>query len=266
MSEEKELKIETRLSEAREELRDLRAQLAESEKMATLGSLIAGIAHEINTPLAALVSNTDLFLRSVAKFKCEIDIESLSPEAQQLLEGIDAAGEVSAEAAKRIVAIVTSLRTFARHDPAEMEAVDIHEGLDSTLTLAHHTLKNRIEVVRNYGDLPAIKCYPIRLNQVFLNIIVNAAQAIENKGEIRITTRKEGSKVVIEISDNGSGMTPEVRAQIFEPGFTTKGSGIGTGLGLSIVKQIIEKHKGALEVESKPGQGSTFRIILPIEP
>jgi signal transduction histidine kinase len=253
-----------RLKACQQELHEHQIQLLQNEKMASLGNLVAGVAHEINTPLGALVSNNDLFLRSLAKLQAALGDSQLPPEAEELFATVTEVGEVSKTATHRIMEIVSSLRIFARLDPAEKDKVDIHQGLDSTLTLVHHELKNRIEIVKSYGELPAIECFSNRLNQVFLNILINACQAIEGKGKIEITTRRAGDKAVIEIRDSGSGMSAEVRENIFDPGFTTKGVGVGTGLGLSIVKQIISDHEGQIEVESEQGQGSLFRIILPI--
>jgi signal transduction histidine kinase len=154
-------------------------------------------------------------------------------------------------------------------DEAERKPADLHEGLDSTLTLVTHLLKNRITVHRDYGQLPQVLCYANQLNQVFLNILVNAAQAIDGPGDITIRTRfvptpePEGSAVV-EISDTGCGIPPQFMNKIFDPGFTTKGVGVGTGLGLAICYRIVANHQGKIEVDSAVGKGSTFRIILPV--
>ena len=251
--------LEAKVDERTRELRDKQAQLVQSEKMAALGNLVAGVAHEINTPIGALKSNNDLFIRSLAKLRDD------NADHGKILDSIDSLNNVNREALDRIVKIVNSLRKFARLDAAEQDTVDIHEGLDSTLTLVNHQLKNRITVHRDYGKLPAIKCFPNQLNQVFMNILVNAAQAIEGQGEIRIATSLRDGSAVIEISDSGKGIAPENMERIFDPGFTTKGSGVGTGLGLSIVYQIIrDAHHGDIEVESEVGEGTTFRILLPI--
>lgn len=143
--------------------------------------------------------------------------------------------------------------------------MDIREGLENTLTLVHHELKDRITVVKDYGQIPKINCFPNQLNQVFMNILVNASQAIEDKGTITIRTITDNRNVIIEFSDTGRGMTAETIKRIFDPGFTTKGSGVGTGLGLSIVHQIIQDHRGKIDVESEPGKGATFRLTLPID-
>lgn len=264
--------LERKVEERTRELRDKQSQLVQSEKMAALGSLVAGVAHEINTPLGALHSNTDTLSRTFAKVRSILDSPDTpkevreDPDLRRLLDAIDSLNSVSHTATGRIVTIVDTLRKFARLEEAERKDADLHEGIDSTLTLVHHQLKNRISVVKNYGDLPLIRCYPDNLNQVFMNLLVNAAQAIEGKGEITITTglRDPGDEVVVEIGDNGKGIEPENLSRIFDPGFTTKGAGVGTGLGLSIVYQIIKDHSGRIDVESEPGKGTTFRIVLPL--
>jgi signal transduction histidine kinase len=192
---------------------------------------------------------------------------------QQFLESSDVSNRLASleilnthnqTAIDRIVMIVSSLRKFARLDEAELDEVDIHEGLDSTLILVQHQLKNRVDVRKNYGKLPLIKCYPNQLNQVFMNLLVNASHAIEGQGNIFIHTYHKADTAVVEIRDTGKGISQKDLPRIFDPGFTTKGFGVGTGLGLSIVYQIMKDHKGKVEVESELGQGTTFRIILPI--
>ena len=162
------------------------------------------------------------------------------------------------------MAIVRSLKSFARLEEPECRKADIHEEIGSALTLVHHELKNRIEVERDYGELPAVECFPNHLNQVFMNLLVNASQAIEGKGRIRITTRVEDDRVRIAFQDSGIGIRPENLDKIFEPGFTTKSAGDGTGLGLSICYKIIHAHHGDIAVESELGEGTTFTITLPV--
>ena len=151
-----------------------------------------------------------------------------------------------------------------RLDEADLDEVDIHEGLENTLILVQHELKNRVEVLKDYGKLPFVKCYPNQLNQVFMNLLVNASHAIEGQGKIFIHTYHKNDTAVVEIRDTGKGISQKDLQRIFDPGFTTKGFGVGTGLGLSIVYQIMKDHKGKIEVESELGQGTTFRIVLPI--
>ncbi len=258
------------LQKAMRQLEVTQQKLIIQEKMASLGNLVAGVAHEINTPLGALISNNDIFIRLVKKMKILLtDLVSpvdtpKDPALAKLFEGIEKLNEVSNTASDRIRNIVNSLRTFARLDQADMDTVDIHEGIESTLTLVHHELKTRIEVHKDFGDLPPISCYPNQLNQVFMNILINASHAIKKKGDIYIKTYTKDKKAVIEIKDTGKGIPKENLNRIFDPGFTTKSKGIGTGLGLSIVYQIIEDHNGSIEVESEIGKGTMFRIILPI--
>ena len=145
-----------------------------------------------------------------------------------------------------------------------MKEADLHDGLDSTLTLVHHELKNRVEIRRDYGDIPPVLCYPSRLNQVFLNLLVNASHAIDGEGRITIRTLHTNNTVVVEIQDSGRGMPEDILPHIFESGFTTKAEGEGTGLGLAISRQIVDDHGGQIEVASLQGEGTTFRVILPV--
>lgn len=261
----------TRLENANRELREMQSQLVQTEKMAALGNLVAGVAHEINTPLGSIHANADVSRRALdivrtshAQGLCHFEPEA-APRLQRAIEILDEANMTTRTATDRIVRIVRSLRNFARLDEAEVKEVDIHEGLESTLTLVYHEYKNRIEIERDFGHLPPVRCYPNQLNQVFMNILVNAIHAIPGEGKITIGTRALGDQVEISFTDTGVGIAPENLDRIFDPGFTTKGVGIGTGLGLSIVYKIIEAHHGRVEVESKVGQGTTFRLILPVQ-
>ena len=164
---------------------------------------------------------------------------------------------------------MSEARTPADRNPSigpgeELQDADLHEGLESTLTLVHHEIKNRIEVIRDYGDIPQVRCHPNQINQVFMNLLVNASQAIPEQGEIRIRTFRDGDKVKVQISDNGVGIPAEHLTKIYDPGFTTKGVGVGTGLGLSICFKIVQDHGGGIDVESEVGRGSTFTVWLPI--
>jgi len=262
--------LETEVEEATRGLRDSQAKLVHQEKMAALGKLVAGIAHEMNTPIGTINSNADTLSRSIQVVE-EIVQGDDAPEAirdhpklNRVLGLLEDIARINKLACERIVGIVGSLRNFARLDEAELQVADLHEGIDSTLTLVHHELKNRIEVVKDYGEIPPIHCHPNQINQVFMNLLVNASQAIEEKGEIRISTRRAGDIVEVQISDSGAGIPPDHLAKIFDPGFTTKGVGVGTGLGLSICFKIAEDHGGSIEVESEQGKGSTFTLKLPI--
>jgi PAS domain S-box-containing protein len=263
-------KILNDLEKANLHLRETQAQLVQSAKMASLGNLVAGIAHEINTPIGAVNSMQDTLFRTLEKLKNTIESQS-SKEKIKLsklktnLSFIDESKKVINSGTERVINIVKRLRSFARLDEAELKTVDIHEGLEDTLTLIHHDIKHNIKVIRKYGDLPPVSCFPGRLNQVFLNILVNAKQAIKGKGIIRITTYTKQKKAFIEIKDNGEGIAKEHLEKVFDPGFTTKGVGVGTGLGLSICYQIMQDHLGEILVESKINKGTTFTVVLPLD-
>jgi two-component system NtrC family sensor kinase len=257
------------LAHANHELRDAQAQLVQSEKMASLGMLVAGIAHEINTPVGAISSMHDTLIRAVEKLRTALDRQhpgmvDASPEVQSALKLVQEANRVIENGAERVTTIVRRLRSFARLDEAELKKVDVHEGIEDTLTLIHHELKHSITVNREYGAIPPIACYPGRLNQVFLNLLNNARQAISGKGEITIRTYVQDDQVHIAFKDSGSGIPPQHLKKIFDPGFTTKGVGVGTGLGLSICYQIVRDHRGEIRVESEVGSGTTFTVILPM--
>jgi PAS domain S-box-containing protein len=258
------------LQEALQQLQATQHELILQSKMASLGSLVAGVAHEVNNPIGAVNSAADVSTRCIDRLlklvESSRNLDELkgSETFRQLVEMLKENHRITVTAGNRIAKIVRSLKNFARLDEAEFQKADIHEGLDSTLTLVHHELRNRAVVVKDYGNLPLVYCSPNQLNQVFMNLFINASQAIDGKGEIRIRTRFDESKVYIQIADNGKGILPEHLPKIFDPGFTTKGTGIGTGLGLSICYNIIQKHKGTITVESEPGQGTEFTITLPV--
>lgn len=263
-------------------LQQTQSQLVQSEKMASLGQLTAGIAHEINNPINFMASNVgplkrdlvDLFailaqyehlvhehklqntFAQVETLKQQLDYAFLVEEIDKLLEGIE-------EGARRTTEIVRGLRNFSRLNEEGQKLANINQGLDATLLMLKHQLKNRVEVVRNYQEFPDVFCYPGKLNQAFLNILSNASQAIKGEGKIFIKTSFDGEIVTIAIKDTGEGMSAEVKQRIFEPFFTTKDVGEGTGLGLSITYGIIEDHDGNIEVYSAPGQGTEFVITLP---
>lgn len=241
---------------------EIKTQLIQSEKMASLGLLVAGLAHEINTPMGAIHSNNDNLARALVKLRKLT--EPGSKDLNRILGILGEIGRNNEVATERIMKIVQTLRNFARLDEAERKKVNIHEGLDSTLSLVRHRLKNRIRVVKEYGDVPEIECFPNQLNQVFMNILVNASQAIEDKGAITIKTFTDGGSVKIAISDTGVGIAPENLSKVFDPGFTTKGVGVGTGLGLSICYKIVQDHHGKVEVHSSEN-GSTFTVSLPLK-
>jgi len=282
------------LSTALNQLKESEAQLIQTEKMSSLGQMVAGIAHEISTPLAyvkASLATVKGKLPDLARVIVEADklatlLKSGAPDpdvlarqfaiVQKLIADLDE-HEVVAELLKRatdglygieqISEIVVNLRNFSRLDRTKIERFSINEGLDSTLLLARHELK-RHTVRKNYGEVPPISCSPSQINQVLLNLINNAAQAIESEqGSITLTTRREDdASVAVEIEDNGTGIPPDVLPRIFDPFFTTKTVGKGTGLGLSISYKIIEQHGGKITVDSAVGIGTKFKVILPLTP
>ena len=258
------------LQEAFTELEAAQNQLVMREKMASLGNLVAGVAHEINNPVGAVHSAADVSRRSISKMMELLD-EGGSLEEIRNNPRFDKAHKILMDnlnigsmATERISTIVKSLRKFVRLDEADFQDTDIHECLEDTLTLMSHELKDRVSIVREFGQLPIIQAFTGELNQVFMNLLINASQAIEGKGTIIVRTRADDSWIHIEIEDTGTGISQEDLSKIFDPGFTTKGVGIGTGLGLSISYSIIQKHKGEISVASEPGKGSTFTIKLPL--
>jgi signal transduction histidine kinase len=259
-----------RLDEVEELLRESKARLAQAEKMAELGNLVAGIAHEMNTPLASISSNTDTIALVLQKLHglvvSEFPDES-SAARRRFEESLSIAEEslrTSRLACDRILKLVGALRGFARHDDLRMQKADVHAGIESTLALVAHELKGRIKIFKEYGDLPEIECYPDQLNQVFMNLLVNAAQAIAGPGEIRIRTWRDRDTIRISISDSGGGIPAELTSKVFDQGFTTKKAGEGTGLGLSICNKIVQAHGGRIELDGGAGRGATFTIVLPV--
>ncbi len=238
------------LRKALQELKATQLQLINSAKMASLGQLVAGVAHEINTPLAAIKSNNEI----AKKLLKQIDDKELS----ELLEETNA---IDKEAIDRINLLVVSLRKYVRLDEADLQEADINQELDLTLELLRHQTKNRIEIVKNYGKIPPVKCYPNMLNQVFTNILQNAIHSIKDKGTISIDTDFKKKSLVVKIKDTGCGIKEPDK--IFDLGYTTKGVGVGTGMGLAISQKIIEKHKGKIDVKTKINKGSEFCITIP---
>ncbi len=248
---EKNTKTVKELKAALQELKETQIQLINSEKMASLGQLVAGVAHEINTPVASIKSNNAIIRKIIKK----LDKNELSDTLEEI-------NNLDAEAINRINNIVVSLKKFVRLDEAELQEADINSEIDLTLDLIRHETKNRIQIIRNYGNLPPVKCYPNMLNQVFTNILINACQAIEGTGTIDITTFAQDDSITIKIKDSGAGIPKDQIDKIFTAGFTTKGVGVGTGLGLAICAKIIEKHEGKIIVNSEVGKGTCFTITI----
>jgi len=268
------------LKQAMRRLKETQAQLVQSEKMASLGQLVAGVAHEINNPLNFISNGVVPLERSIEdlrellelfeqgaipepdrerieEFKEEIEFEDTVATLGSLLDTIR-------EGARRATIIVRDLRNFSRLDEADSKVADLHEGLEGTLNLLRPRLGDRIRVVRDYGEVPEFEFCPAQINQVFMNLLSNAEQAIEREGTITIQTRLVGGEVRIEITDTGCGIPPEHESRIFEPFFTTKDVGEGTGLGLAISYGIVKQHDGSIEVRSTPGEGSSFAVRLPL--
>ncbi|MBD1430141.1 MULTISPECIES: 7TM diverse intracellular signaling domain-containing protein [Sphingobacterium] len=275
-------------------LKETQSQLVEAEKMASLGQLTAGVAHEINNPINFVTSNVAPLRRDIdmiweaikefeslalnaelsfeekstwiQKYKHELDMDYLKTEVEFLLKGMH-------EGASRTAEIVKSLRVFSRVDEDTLKFADINEGVESTMVILNSLVKDKIKVSKSYGDIPFVECYAGKLNQVFLNILSNAIYAIDKKfsedygGELQITTGlyEDGNSIFIKIADNGIGIPEDIKNRIFEPFFTTKDVGEGTGLGMSIAYNTVDKHNGKILIESEVGEGTTFIIVIPIK-
>jgi hemerythrin-like metal-binding protein/PAS domain S-box-containing protein len=252
-------------------------QLLQSEKMAAIGQLAAGVAHEINNPVGFVNSNlgslktyVNQLLNVIGAYENgnpeEIAAARKTADLEFLREDLPSLVAESQEGLSRVTKIVQDLKDFSHVDQAEHQRADLNAAIESTLNVVWNEIKYKAEVIRELGDIPAVECVPAQINQVFMNLLVNAAQAIEQQGKITVRSGSENQQVWFEIEDTGKGMTEEVRNRIFEPFFTTKPVGKGTGLGLSISYDIIvKKHGGCLDVRSTPGKGTCFRIWLPID-
>ncbi|MCG8436360.1 MAG: ATP-binding protein [Gammaproteobacteria bacterium] len=274
---------------AHDKLQSAQVQLVHSEKMASVGQLAAGVAHEINNPVGFVMSNLGSLEKYVASLKRIIekqdelvqavtngngkDFTALAGEVEEvkeeedlefLLEDVEQLIKESKEGAVRVKDIVQGLKSFSRVDEEELKEMDINEGIESTLKVVWNELKYKCEVEKELGDLPPIHCNAGQVNQVIMNLLVNAGQAIEERGKISIATFVDGADAVIRISDSGCGIPEENLSTIFNPFFTTKDVGAGTGLGLSISYGIIQKHNGSIDVQSVVGEGTTFTIRLPL--
>jgi signal transduction histidine kinase len=270
-------------------LQTTQSRMLQREKMASIGQLAAGVAHEINNPMGFILSNLNTLQKYAGRLTSFLELQSgvvdelvgksgLSDAARQLgeqrkalkldyvlkdLEGL--IGECQ-EGAERVKKIVQELKTFSRLDESERQQANLNGGLESTLKMVWNELKYKAELATDFGDIPAITCNPGQLNQVFMNLLVNAAQAIESHGTIGVKTRSDENYVYVTISDSGHGIAPENLPRIFEPFYTTKEVGKGTGLGLSIAYDIVKQHNGEIRVESEPGTGTAFTLILPVDP
>lgn len=285
--EDMKVKIEQSRNELEAAYLDLKgkqATILQQDKMASIGQLAAGVAHDINNPIGFVYSNLEELRTYLARLKSFIELQQstlgrvssgpLLEEVQQqyreldierILSDLDIMIAESLEGTERVRNTVQNLRNFSRIDDVAYKLADIHDCLESTINITGNEFKYKAEVKRDYGEIPAILCYPQQLNQVFMNLIINAAQAIEKRGEITIRTWAFEKSVYVSLSDTGNGIAPEALSRIFEPYFTTKEVGEGTGLGLSITYDIIKKHRGDISVESEVGLGTTFTIRLPFD-
>jgi two-component system, NtrC family, sensor kinase len=243
------------------------AELVSQARLATLGMLVAGLAHEINTPLGALNSNHDVLRRALNKLQEILADEVVEPheldEVRRIVRAVDGILQVNDMAVERMTGLVRSLRDFGRIDGADVAFTDLHEGIDGTLAILAHQLRH-VRVTRDYGELPSVECQPQQINQVFMNLLLNAAQAVPEGGSITIRTRADADSVQVMVSDTGRGIATEHVGRIFEPGFTTKEARMGMGLGLLICRQIVDGHNGRITVESEAGSGTTFTVTLPV--
>ena len=252
------------LLESKIQIHKQQAQLVQTEKMASVGLLMAAITHEINTPIGAINSNAQLEEMILGVLLNHPAVEE-NDELIIMFSQLKEANDVNLMACSRIIEIIKSLKSFSRLDQADFQEADINEGIRSVLVLTNNLLKRRITVHEDYADIPRVKCYPGQLNQVIMNIIVNASQAIEGEGEIFIKTYQQNRDVYISIKDTGIGINEENVSKIFDPGFTTKGVGIGLGLGLYISYNIVQNHNGEISVISEPGNGAEFIIRIPMD-
>jgi hemerythrin-like metal-binding protein len=269
------------LSQLVQKMERTQGQLLQSEKMAAIGQLAAGVAHEINNPVGFVGSNLGTLGNYVRQLLTVIDAQAAAARdgaaAEARLAQVLAAADLdylredvvallreSAEGLERVKRIVGNLKDFSHVDAAQWQMADLNAGLESTLNVVWNELKYKAEVVRRLNPLPPVPCIAAQINQVFMNLLVNAAQAIDGHGVITLSTRVDGEQVVVEVADTGRGIAPEALGRIFEPFFTTKPVGQGTGLGLSIAWDIVRNHGGALLVNSTPGAGTCFELRLPL--
>lgn len=280
------------LAQAYEKLKASQAQLVQSEKMASLGQMVAGVAHEINTPLGYVKSNMEIARDAYQKMDALSNAYDMlfgmiqSPETDEAVlgehlaelqnmraelaevfprESMEGLFDDSLYGLQQISEIVVSLKDFSRLDRAPVDDVDLNQCIDAALRIGHNVIKHKAEVVREFGELPRVSCSPSQINQVFLNLLTNAAQAMEGYGRIKIRTFADERFIHAIVQDNGKGIPPESLEKIYDPFFTTKPVGQGTGLGLSIVFGIIKDHKGHIQVKSEVGKGTAFCVSLPIK-
>jgi two-component system, NtrC family, sensor kinase len=270
------------LQQLNEKLETAHTQLLQSEKMASIGQLAAGVAHEINNPvgfvnsnLGALEKYMDQLFQVIAAYgkaevlaggqlNAEVDKVKASVDLPYLMEDIPNLVKESRDGLARVKQIIQDLKDFSHVDESTWQMADLEKGMDSTLNVVSNEIKYKAEVVKEYAALPDVECMPSQINQVFMNLLVNAAQAIEEKGVITIRSGTAGDEVWLEVADSGKGIAPEHLNRIFDPFFTTKPIGKGTGLGLSLSYGIVQKHHGRIEAKSELGKGTAMRVWLPL--
>jgi two-component system, NtrC family, sensor kinase len=265
------------IKQAEQKLKALTNQLLQSEKLASIGQLAAGVAHEINNPVGYVASNMAalaeyantliaVIRNLVQSHPTEQNLQMLAAaDFEYLTTDVQALVKESEQGIDRIITIVNALKDFSYIEEEDFIEADLHQGIESTLNIANSEIKYRANIVKNYGEIPLVECIPSQINQVLLNLLVNAAQAMSAFGQITITTGTTGYMVWVEVADTGCGIASEILEQIFEPFFTTKPKGTGTGLGLALSLGIIEKHHGYIDISSKVDSGTAVAIYLPIK-
>jgi len=254
-----------------QELHEAQTQLIQTEKLAAMGALVAGVVHELNNPVGAITSSADAIGRCAASLTRLLDESAdlmelkANPRLPRTLDILHNTGRINQEAGERVSRLVNSLKRFVRLDEAVFQKTDIHQCLENTLVLLENHFQDRIRLERDYGDIPELACFPAELNQVFMNLLTNAIQAIPGEGVITIRTRREDDMARIEFRDTGQGISPGRLARLFEPNFSRQGERVKAGLGLPTCLQIVRQHHGTIQVESVPGQGATFTVSLPLE-
>jgi len=249
------------------ELKNSQAERIQAEKMAALGRLVAGVAHEVNSPLGALSSAIDTFGRAYMRITELLASQSSGPAAEKTASLNSTLGQtlqVAQEACQRMDLLVRTMRRFANLDHAPLRRADIRDCIETTLTLLNHKLRHEIRIVKDFENTADIDCYPLELNQLFTSLLMNSIEAISGAGEIRISTWQTKKHLMIRITDSGHGIAREDIERIFDPGFTTKGVGVGTGLGLPTCRKIIELHRGTMEIESQAASGTAVTLSLPL--
>jgi signal transduction histidine kinase len=237
-----------------DELKETQAQLVHSAKMASLGDLVAGLTHEFATPIGVIQASADLVERALSRVEAEPPV----------LESAERSLSTLSAAAERLARLLRSLKTYAQLDEADLQLADIHEGIESTLDLIAPKLADRVEAVKDFGEVPSVECYPSQLHQAFMTLLVNACESIDGRGAVTVKTWIEGKEVLVRIADTGRGIPRERLDRIFDVGLSEKDSRMRMHVGLSNVHSIVQRHGGSVSVESEVGQGTAFTIRLPL--